>query len=70
MIVLGVLLYRYRGRVELLGAKLLDLLDLLLEALVLILREHILEFIVELLLPVLHINLKRIPIQSIGIRIS
>jgi hypothetical protein len=70
MIVLGVFLDRDGRRIKFLSPQLLNLLDLLLEALILILRKHILKFIIKLLLPILNINLKRVPIESIGIRIS
>lgn len=70
MIVLGVFLDRDGRRIKFLSPQLLNLLDLLLEALILILRKHILKFIIKLLLPILNINLKRVPIESIRIRIS
>ncbi len=62
MVILGILLDGYRRRIKLLSPEFLNLLDLLLEALVLILRKHILKFIVKLLLSVFHIYLKGVSI--------
>jgi hypothetical protein len=62
MVILGILLDGYRRRIELLRPEFLYLLDLLLEALVLILREHILKFIVKLLLSVFHVYLEGVSV--------
>lgn len=70
VVILGIALNSDGGGVELFGPEFLYLLDLVLEVLVLVLREHVLELVVEVLLAVLEIDLEGVAIESIGIGVG
>jgi hypothetical protein len=70
MVVLGIPLDSNGGGVEFFRPEFLYLLDLMLEVLILILREHVLEFIVEFLLAILHIDFEGITIEGVGVGVS
>lgn len=70
MVVLRIPLNSNGRGVEFLSSKFLYLLDLVLEVLVLVLREHVLELVVEILLSVLEVDLESVAIQRISIGVG
>lgn len=71
MVILGVPFDCDGGGVELFCLDLLYLLDLMLEGTVFVLRKHILEFVVELLLSFLvHLQSETVSIEGVCIRLS
>ena len=67
VVVFGVALDVDGGAVELLGPQFLDLLYLMLEVAVFLLEKHVLELIVEILLPILAVDGKGVAVEGEGV---
>lgn len=70
VVVLGIAFYGDGGGVELFSPEFLYLLDLVLEVLVLVLREHVLELVVEVLLTVLQVYFEGVAIERISVGVG